>query len=384
MADRCRGRTFTVELSCCRVNIWGLRRPSSFVDKIEYSVRDGANVIVRFPVRMPSGLETELRGRLHSLFYWTSVDASCVDRDPVSFLREEICPDVSSLRASSMAELAESSSFQGRLVWIEHIGSQNWSRWSVALMEYAEACRNVDLMCRTVFIVVLCGEAVTSESPEAVALVYQDFRDFVDPLDIFVLALWNAPRSIRSRERRSLLAHTVSQIAQWDCFLAEQLLSLPIEQALSPDDTLRHYAKIRGWSAATPRVWEVGAVDGTLEDPIVHSALLLIGGESKLVGQRIWAAQAAVLLPLVEERRVGLIPRCLRYVSGSSEVGEGLQLKDPYDLEVGDLARYVSSTGAPRWLKDRVHSLRRVRNKLAHMEPLEPDQALDPALVPEQ
>ena len=191
------------------MHIWRLPGPSSFVDEIEYAVRDGTSVIARFPSPIPTGLERELRERLYSLFDWTSVDASCAGLDPVAFLRQRICPNVGALRVGSIAELADTAAFQGRLVWIEKIGRADWAMWSEVLVGYADACRNVDLLSRTVFIVLLSGEAVAEESPEEVALVRRDFRGVVDTLDLFVLALWNAPGNVKRGEHRALLAHTV-------------------------------------------------------------------------------------------------------------------------------------------------------------------------------
>ncbi len=363
------------------MDFWNLPGPSSFVDDIEGTVRDGASVIARFPSEIPSGLERELRERLHSLFEWTSVDASQAGSDPLAFLRQQICPGVSAFEVGGIAELAVTDSFQGRLVWIEKIDDRAWLKWSVTLKAYSDACRNVDLLNRTVFIVLLSGEAVTGEVPEEVALVRCDFRGIVDTLDLFVFALRQVPVGIKRREHHALLAHTVAQVAQWDILIAEQLLELPLAEALSPEGALRQYARERGWTAETPECWEKGTVDGPEERSTVHSALLEVSGASRLVRQRIWAAQAAVLLPLVEERRVGLVDRCRRYLDLPIETENGQRVDDPLDLEVGRLAWYLDRPGMPQVLRKQVRRLRRIRNRLAHMEPLEAEQALNRVLI---
>ena len=354
---------------------WGLRGPSSFVDQIEHAVRDGLNVIARFPCRTPPGLERELRDRLQSLFDWTTIDASSGGSDPVDLLRRQVCPEVSPLRAGSMNDLADTASFQGRLIWIEKIAGRDWSRWSGALLVYAEACRNVELLSRTVFVVLLTGEAVTDDSPQEVALISRDYCGVVDTLDLFVFALWNAPASIHHREHRALLAHTVAQVAQWDYFLADRLLSVSVEEALYPMNTLKEYARNHGWTAETPWRWELGTVDGKYERPLVHSALLAVSGDSRQVRQRVWAAQAAVLLPVIEERRVGLIPHCRRYLKLPVKI-EGYWVSDPLDIELGQLAWHLERTEIPPMIRKQVRRLRDARNMLAHMEPLDPAQAL--------
>ena len=358
------------------MDIWSLSGPSSFVDDIEGAVRDGASVIARFPSTVPGGLERELRARLHSLFKWTFVDASQASSGPLTFLLQQICPGVSSFEASSITELAATDSFQGRLIWIEKIDLGAWPDWSRFLRAYSDACRNVDPLNRTVFIVLLSGEPATRDVPEEVALVRCDFRGAVDMLDLFVFALQQVPASVKCREHRALLAHTVAQVAQWDSVLAERLVALPLVEALSPEGALRQYALDRGWTASTPECWENGTVDGPTEQPTVHSALLEVSGKSRLVLQRIWAAQAAVLLPLVEERRVGLVGRCGRHLELPIRTEDGRWVDDPLDLEVGPLAWYLDRPGSPWRLRKQVRRLRDVRNKLAHMEPLEPVQAL--------
>ena len=313
---------------------------------------------------------------MHSLFKWTFIDASQASSGPLRFLLQQICPGVNSFGTASITELAAIDSFQGRLIWIEKIDLGAWSDWSRFLRAYSDACRNVDTLSRTVFVVLLSGEPVIGEVPEEVALVRCDFRGAVDTLDLFAFALQQLPASVKCREHRALLAHTVAQVAQWDSVLAERLLALPLAETLSPEGALRQYALDRGWTADTPECWENGTVDGPTERPTVHSALLEVCGASRSVRQRIWAAQAAVLLPLVEERRVGLVGRYGRYLELPIKTEDGKWVDDPLDLEVGLLAWYLDRPGNPWRLRKQVRRLRDVRNKLAHMEPLEPAQAL--------
>ena len=362
------------------MDIWSLPGPSSFVENIENSLRDGSNVIVKFPIDIPEGLEHELRKRLYSQFIWNHIDVSDSSLNPLAFLHQKISPDVSALKISNIAELADNTSFQGRLIWVENIDNEMWSEWSTFLRAYSDACRNVDLVNRTVFIVLLSKGAITSKITKEVALVSYDFRGVVDMLDLFVLALQEAPAGNKDREHRALLAHTVAQVAQWDTFLAGELLALPLEEALSPENILRQYALVRGWTSETPSCWENGTQDGAPEKPVVHSALLEIRGDSRIVRQRIWAAQAAVLLPLVEEQRISLISKNSRYLNLPIKTDDGRQIEDPLDLDIGQLAWHLDRRDKPKVLRKKVRRLRLVRNKLAHMEPLKPNEVLSMVL----
>ena len=322
-------------------------------------------------------MEHELRNRLLSEFEWRHIDTSTSNLDPLAFLLHKVCPDVSAFDAGSVTELAAHPSFQGKLIWVEKIDNEMWPAWSMFLKSYSDACRNIDLMSRTTFIVLLSGKAVANKVTQEAALVSYDFKSVVDALDLFVLALQEPKARSKHRGHRALLAHTVAQVAQWDTFLAAQLLALPLGEVLSPQNTLRQYASNRGWTSETPRYWENGTLDGPPEKPVVHSALLEVCGEARTVRRRIWMAQAAVLLPLVEEQRINLISQGGRYLNLPIEIEDGQQIEDPLDLGVGQLARHLlDQKGIPHKLKKKVRSLRVARNKLAHMEPLEPKEAL--------
>ena len=351
------------------MDIWSFPGPSSFVDNINYAVRDGSNVILRFPIKVPNGLEHELRERLDQLLSWNSIDAADIGIDPFTYMLQQYCP------GGSIAELAATDSFQGRLIWVENINHELWPRWSTFLRAYSDACRNVDVVYRTVFIALLSGKTVLNRITDEVALTCYDFRGVLDILDLFVLALHKIPDSIKQRDQRALLAHTVAQVAQWDSFLAEQLLALPIEEALEPEDILRQYAMDRGWTPDTPRRWEIGTLGGSQDKPTVHSALLEVCGDSQFVRQRIWAAQAAVLLPLIEEQRVTCINLNKQYLNLPIKTQDGRYIQDPLNLEIGELARHINRNGMPRKLRKQVNNLRLFRNKLAHIEPLQPTEA---------
>ena len=53
---------------------------------------------------------------------WISADVSRCGPDPIEFLHQQICPEVSVLRAGTIPELAATPEFQGKLVWVEGVG----------------------------------------------------------------------------------------------------------------------------------------------------------------------------------------------------------------------------------------------------------------------
>ena len=172
------------------MDIWSLPGPSLFVDDIEDAVRDGASVIARFPSEVSQRTGTGVEGAFALAFrmdFHRCVAGrlgSAYISAPADMSGCQCC-----LKLASITELAVTDSFQGRLVWIEKIDSGMWPDWSRFLRAYSDACRNVDILNRTVFIVLLSGEPVTGDVPEEVALVRCDFRGAVDTLDLFIFAL---------------------------------------------------------------------------------------------------------------------------------------------------------------------------------------------------
>ena len=86
--------------------------------------------------------------------------------------------------------------------------------------------------------------------------------------------------------------------------IADDLLAVGFETALEPHPVLDRHARDRDWGHDTPEQWEYGTLDGPHEHSVVHSALVLAQNRNGELNRRIWAAQAAAPMPLLEEWRV--------------------------------------------------------------------------------
>ena len=106
----------------------------------------------------------------------------------------------------------------------------------------------------------------------------------------------------------------------------------------------------------------------------------LIRREAEL-DRRLWAAQASVLMPLVEQRRADFVNRYRSHFRLPFETELGV-VERPEDLEPGQVVYYFERHDPPSMRAMReARWLRYFRNKLAHIEPLPPDQALHPILL---
>jgi hypothetical protein len=182
---------------------------------------------------------------------------------------------------------------------------------------------------------------------------------------------------------------TIVEVARWDLDLAEHLAaSWPGEPAdlpallkawrLVPMPLITSYH--RGMNSAQPPEqllgpWDQRAMEGWHENYCVTGCAL--AAEPERLGRVIWAAQARVLLPWIEERRSALHAR-LTETLGADRLDRVLQerllppVKPDALIEIGVLDKVVRMVIGPANipLRDASRRLREARNSLAHLRPL--------------
>jgi len=190
------------------------------------------------------------------------------------------------------------------------------------------------------------------------------------------------------REARVLAdvrTETIVEIARWDLALAERLAQ---DWSGDPEELSEHLTPSAADSAALPpeaaescgpapgdallELWDRGRIDGW-HDLAAPSALTLAATPRRLA-RAVWAAQARILLPWIEQRREILQGRAIEKM-GRKRFQASLQnlfrepvtdnlveishLRKIIDVRVGD----VPMRTAANWLYD-------ARNQLAHLRPL--------------
>lgn len=190
---------------------------------------------------------------------------------------------------------------------------------------------------------------------------------------------------------------SIVEVARWDLDLAEQLADqwtgdpdeltvLLRERCPAPADGNSGKAggRTRGFAASLAglrppdpmlRVWDSRLVDGWHEQVSVSARTLAVTPEK--LARVVWAAQARVLLPWIEERRSALHDRVVATLGGRrfAEVLRN-RFNPPVtadaSMEIGMLDRVVRiaiGSSDPE-LCDVSRQLRRARNWLAHLRPL--------------
>ena len=347
------------------MRLWDLPGARRFMDATCDSLRDGSSVVVCFPSAVPEGFDDALLDNLGNALEVRRLTATM---NPLADLSYQYARHPSHVK--SIPDLCDDPDFRGLLVRLDNLNESNWPAWRAFLGRYAQASRSRHLLGRSLFLVPLARCAVFELPPPDVALAHRTWDSILDDVDLLLFA------SERLRQRsgdtllRSLLANIVARVASWDFDTAAALLAKSDRTILDPTEFLRAIARRKGWTADTPLDWRLGTESRA---GVAHAARAALDNPPSEVNRRLWSAQLSVLLPWIEYRRYETVANNLKQVRRQMHrAGNGQN--DPFELEVGDLARMFR--GVHHSLRKIFQRLRYVRNKLAHQEHLTPDGVL--------
>ncbi len=354
------------------MNLWTLPGPARFVLRVERALRDGANVVVRFPVATPSGFGERLRARLSESWRCTVFRPEPAN-PPFECLRERFAPQLPTEWNPTLLDLCEHEDFRGRLIWLDGVGRMDrddCSAWKKFLVDYAQASRSVPEFERTLFVAVLDGAPPADPPPDDVTLKCFDWRGVINETDLLLAAHERLHSRDAGAVMRSLLATTVAHVASWDPDVAERLLDEGCDVILNPVSLLQSVAREKGWTSNTDACWELGTASG---DGVSHAALASLEDPPRDLRRRLWSAQASVLLPSIANWRWNLL------LDHRALLAEHLEREDSpvdaLDLDIGELTGMVQRPGFDPEVQRNVRQMHRWRNELAHLRPLSANAA---------
>ena len=351
------------------MRIWDLPGPAGFVEAVEDSLRNGLNVVVRFPGTMPDGFADAVTRNFRRFLATSKFECT---RSPLKGLCEKYVPN-RFLSGDGVQHLCETEDFRGRLIWLEGLNGELWPTWRGFLEKYAEASRSIPTLGRTLFVASLEGEPPGDPPPADVTMAVHDWSNVVDEMDILFLAHNRLAEMQTKPSQRLLLATTVGCVASWDVETAERLLDESPNVILEPYGLLRSLAREKNWTTETPSDWQLGTASGS---GITHAALAALAEPAREIQRRLWNAQASVLLPEIESHRHVFVQSNWHAIKRlSCRTGNGV--KDPYDMELGELLLLFQQGSPDRGKRRFLSRLRDARNALAHLEPLPPRTALE-------
>lgn len=349
------------------MDAWTLPGPAGFLRRVERSLRDGVSVVVRFPGRGQAGFREQALARLQGSWH-CSVFRPESAKLPFKSIRDRYAPQLASTWGGSLLDLCEQQDFQGRLIWLEGLDGLDrgdWLAWKQFLVDYAQASRSVREFERTLFVAVLEGVPPADPPESEVTLTTHDWCGVVDEMDVLFLAYERLGECNLVLTMRSLLATTVARVAAWDLELAERLLDEEQDVILDPCCMLRSVARDKGWTVDTPVRWEFGRASAT---GTRHAVLASLDNPPYEIRRRVWSAQASVLLPVIDGRRVGII-REHRTRLALHLHNEQKQM-DPLELDVNALTGMIQRPGFDDAVRRSVRQMNAWRNDLAHLKSL--------------
>lgn len=358
------------------ISPWSLPGPSNYFSCLLDELREGQNLIIPTPATGPIGIASELDGLLCKEGWQTSSLRCDGCSLPLDQLFDSLSIDEKRGSPRSVAKLRQMLSF-GQVVIVDGVGSQSWDAWRDFLIEYEVASRGVSSFDRTLFAVIVRGIPMVRMPDQAVALKSVPWRDVVGEIDMRLYV----HEALRERRPHStwtrLLTQVIVKIALWDFELADFLIEADSKELFDPKVLLEMAMTMPNKAIVLFGDWESGGIQHFDGVEMKHSYLLVADFEGQSeIRMRLWAAQASEMLPTIELQRRALALRMRDHLPMPIRLNDE-NVKDLNDVEIGTLAFLACKYNLRNSIIQAANRLRRFRNKLAHLEPLNADEALE-------
>jgi len=363
------------------IEFWQLPGPSRFLRGIADDLRAGCNVVLTFSEHSIDGWFTTLCAELSDSL--PSPQMMVPDGNPpIVALQNHLGLQNSSPRMS-LPELCRLHAFGGKLIYLDFRTPGEWLPWQKFLLDYEDACKQISLTERTLFIAGLCGEVTPLAPGPANLLHLHKLVGQLESLDIRIHAANLLAGTTLPPWQRQLAVSLLVELALWDPEVCAIGSSLPLADLIQPATWLMQLAQDRGWTA-TDDVKDPAALwrghSQQFEGEIrVHSAWLAMASHNEALNQRIWNGQVAALFPLLERHRRALI-KAYRGLFRLPMQTDYKLITRYEDLELNHIADQLRSMNS-RGLRDTcdfVFWLRDIRNDLAHLSLVSPADLLKP------
>ncbi|MEO3712377.1 hypothetical protein [Roseateles flavus] len=298
-------------------------------------------------------------------------------QDPLLWVTEQMYIEPESWIRWSVESLCQQLDSSSVLV-IEGVDATNWDVWRVFLKEFEVASRQRPSDDRPLFLVVVRGVAQKCLHLSGAALEVRQWIDVLGEYDTLIYVDQLLRSSRKPPKHHKLMVRQISALALWDLGLAEYLAAQPESILFDVDAVLKAArAALDNNAMLKDEAWEVGGSDQVDGARMTHPFVLVEKGDpERELWRRLWTAQAAELLPMIEVRRRELLKGLERHLVCPFDLG-GIQVRSLDELEIGRLAFAAQKQGLRGELRTRAEWLADCRNKLAHLTALNDVDALD-------
>ena len=360
---------------------WSLPGPAGFIAEVIDALREGASVVVGASLHSFKALALTLEDRVAEEWRITGpIAPSGLEPLDEIYAALDVDDDPSTRRsAASLIRSIESK----RVIMITGVDMPHWPAWQRLLEDYANASRSVPAVDRSQLFMITSGVPKGRLPGRAPALIPLIWDGVVGEADVFSYVI----QSLRRRGRRvdaraKLVARIITRLALWDFDLVDCLLELDPRHLFDPT------AAVHAAASGVPVLrqlgsrWEEGGSAEFDGEELTHAAALVRGGDPRgELAMRLWAAQASELLPVLEICRRQLAKRMKDARLRLPVDLNGEMIHNLVDVEIGPLLHLARQHRLPPDVVRVAEKLWRLRNKLAHLSPLDADEALDPELL---
>ncbi len=350
---------------------WSLPGPSRFVARVVDDLEGGRCVLLELPPHGLIGMRRTVRVSLQERGSLRSLRECDGTRTP-----EDMLGDLTGLTPSRGVEgMVRQLATAELVVWVHECTAATWGAWRSAVDIIGRLAGELPASTRLIIVV----EVPPSERLPAADVAVRRHR-WEGQVDADMLTWWcrlvmdDGPQEPASIRR--LRAAMAAQVAVWDGDMAAELLpQVHLPQARA--DILLSTARRRGWKRTMPATWVIGAQMLIDQRPVVHSAWLAESERWDDIDRRIWAAQASVLMPVLDDMRMKIIRMHQRTLPTGLRDATG-QIMSTTDYELG-LLRHFIMTGTWRPQTSHYASVIQrawgLRNHLAHLTPVDWQEA---------
>lgn len=355
--------------------------PGSFIDRVIDRIRSGVSTIVATPSLAPPDIERAITDVLDQDRWAVHRCHADSVRDPLAWLTDQLY-----LEPESWVEWTTECLFErlspSQVISIEGVTEESWDIWLGLLKDFEVASRRRPADERAVLLVFVRGVPQRRLQFSGAALHVEVWTGVLGELDtlIYVDQLMRERREVARHHK--LLVRQIAALALWDLELAEFLVEQPYSEIFDALNVLQVAGKaLESGRVAIDNTWEHGGMEKFDEQELLHPFVLMQNGDPRgELTRRLWAAQAAELLPLIEVRRRASAKSLQRHIRCPFWIDSDRKVDALDDLEIGSLAFAAHTHKAPPEMREKVQWLADCRNALAHLQVLDAFSALDSRL----
>lgn len=351
--------------------------PAFFLDAVARLLRDGMSVVVAAPSQGIPEIGSGVRDLLNAQHWQVKRHEVTTQQDPLMWVTEQMYIEPDSWMRWNVESLCEQMD-GGSVMVIEGVDKTNWEAWRAFLKEFEVASRQRPSNDRPLLLVVVRGVAQKSLHLSGAALEVRQWIGVLGEYDTLIYVDQLLRSSRKPPKHHKLMVRQISALALWDLALAGYLAAQPERVLFDVKAVLKSAREALDINAGQKdEAWEAGGSDQVDGAKMTHPFVLVERGDpERELSRRLWTAQAAELLPMIEVRRRELLKGLERHLICPFNL-DGVRVRSLDELEIGRLALAAQREGLKGDLRTRAEWLAGCRNKLAHLTALDSGDALD-------